>query len=317
MTQPPEDPPTTTTKDWTNATPADPWSAEGLPRPGTTVVARYRLEHALARGGMSMVYRARDLFQDSDCALKVLPRQLRTPQSHARFMREARLASLVEHPNVVATLDAGLFEDGTPYIVMELLRGRSLYRVLEDEGRLSFEAARDVTLQVCDGVGAAHQRRVIHRDLKPSNVLLLQDGVAKVIDFGLSKEIHDPTPAITGPSEALGTPSYMSPEQVFAEEADERTDVWGVGILFYELLTGTPAFPYREQANGPERDAAVQRTFYDILHSHPQSVSTLDLSGIDDERMRALDAFFASTWDKEPDRRFQSMASLGDALRAL
>jgi len=290
----------------------DTWTSEGLPRPGTTIVARYRLDEGIARGGMSMIYRAHDLFHDRDVVLKILPRKLSTPRSHARFMREARLAGLVEHPNVVITHDAGLMEDGTPYIVMEHLEGRSLYQRLSRSGPLPLSEAKAVLLRVCRGVQAAHERGVIHRDLKPSNVLVQPDGAVKVIDFGLAKEIHDRSPAITGPAEALGTPSYMSPEQVFADPADERTDVWGLGVLFYELVTGTEAFPLEKRPPGPKRDAQVQRTFKAILQEEPTPAT---------ERVPALpaavDALIGRALEKVPDDRFQSMTALGEALAAI
>ncbi len=290
----------------------DAWKSEGLPRPGTTIVARYRLDEGIARGGMSMIYRAHDLFHDRDVVLKVLPRKLQTARSHARFMREARLAGLVEHPNVVVTHDAGLMEDGTPYIVMEHLEGRSVYQRLNESGALELDESKAILLQVCQGVQAAHEKGVIHRDLKPSNVLVQADGMVKVIDFGLSKEIYDPSPTITGPAEALGTPSYMSPEQVFADPADVRTDVWGVGVLFYEMLTGDEAFPLEKAPPGPKRDAQVQRTFKAILEKQPTPAT---------ERVPSLpasvDRLIARALEKAPDDRFQSMRALCTALDAI
>ena len=291
---------------------ADAWKSEGLPKPGTTVVARYRLDEAIARGGMSMIYRARDLFHDRDVVLKVLPQRLLTARSHARFMREARLASLVKHPHVVLTYDAGLMEDGTPYIVMELLHGRSLYQRLEAEGRLPLREAIATLRSVCSGVEAAHARGVIHRDLKPSNVLVLENGNVKVIDFGLSKEIYDPGPSITGPAEALGTPAYMSPEQVLAEPADARTDVWGAGVLFYELLTDAEAFPMARVPPGPQRDAMVQQVFHAILRLDPAPASSRVL-----ELPPAVDAVIARALAKDSAERFQSMNELARALADL
>ena len=288
------------------------WNNEGLPAPGTTVVARYRLDEAMARGGMSMIYRAHDLFHDREVVLKVLPGKLRTASSHARFMREARLASLVEHPQVVVTHDAGLMEDGTPYIVMELVRGRSLFERLEAEGPLPFAEAATIVRAVCSGVQAAHEKGVIHRDLKPSNVLVQDDGTVTIIDFGLSKEIYDPGPSITGPAEALGTPSYMAPEQVLADAADARTDVWGAGVLLYELVTDTEAFPLPKLPPGSERDAAVQQTFHDILQEEPKPVSAL-VEGLPPE----LDAILARALEKRPDKRYQSMNELAEALAQL
>jgi len=259
-----------------------------------------------------MIYRARDLSSGRDVALKVLPRKLLTPRSHARFMREARLASSIDHPNVVRTHDAGLMEDGTPYIVMEHLEGRSLYQRLAATGPFPWSEARAILARVCSGIQAAHERGVIHRDLKPSNVLVLDDGRVKVIDFGLSKEIHEPGPTITGPAELLGTPSYMSPEQVLADPADPRSDIWGAGVVLYELLTGVEAFPLAEAVDGAPREAQVQRTFRKILGDEPRLPS---------ERVPGLpigvDALVARALAKVPEDRYQTMRELAEALASL
>ena len=210
---------------------------------GEVLLERYRLEKMLAKGGMSVVHRAWDLSEGRPVAIKVLAEHLNTDSLHRRFVREARLAAQVEHPNVVTTYDAGVVGQ-TPFLVMELLVGETLLAILRD-GPMGVPRARKIIVSVLRGVQAAHDGGVVHRDLKPSNVLITAAGDVKVIDFGLSKDLERLTPSttLTKPQEALGTPSYMSPEQILADPVDARTDVYGVGVLAYELLTGERAFP--------------------------------------------------------------------------
>ena len=283
------------------STQPDPWEREGLPKPGTTLLGRYRLERPLARGGMAMIYRGHDPVLDRSVAVKVMPERLKTERSHARFLREARLAAQVSHPNVVETYDAGVLESGAPFLVMELLDGETLYQLLHREGKLPLHQAVNVLEAVLSGVAAAHKRGVVHRDLKPSNVLLLADAPhVKVIDFGLSKDLRDKGPRLTGPREALGTPSYMSPEQVMAEPVDARTDVYGIGVLFYEMITGKRAFPK------PAKGKLVKDVFAMILRDSPPPPTS-----VEPELPEAVDAFVRTSMAKRPDDRYPS----ADAMR--
>lgn len=261
--------------------------------PGTVLLERYRLGGIIARGGMSVIHEGRDLQEDRAVAIKVLPDELSSPRTRQRFLREARLATQVSHPNVVVSYDAGVL-GGRPFLVMEKLDGRTLFHLLRDEGLPTVEEACRIMADVLAGVGAAHACGVVHRDLKPSNVLLLRDGNVKVIDFGLSKDLapgkgHD----ITRPHEALGTPSYMSPEQVLVEDVDERTDVYGVGVVAYEMLTGRRAFPKIE---GP-----ASEIFKVILEEMPPRPSS-----IRPEIPPAIDAVVMKAIEKRPEDRFQS-----------
>ncbi len=261
--------------------------------PGTMLLERYRLGPVIARGGMSVIHEGHDLQADRPVAVKVLPDALDSPRTRQRFLREARLATQVRHPNVVVSYDAGVLR-GRPFLVMEKLVGRTLFHALRDDGPPSIEEARRILAEMLAGVGAAHACGVVHRDLKPSNVLLVQGGCVKVIDFGLSKDLapgkgHD----ITRPHEALGTPSYMSPEQVLVEEVDERTDVYGVGVVAYETLTGRRAFPKME---GP-----ASEVFKVILEDVPPRPSSIR-PGIPP----AIDAMVMKAIEKRPEDRFQS-----------
>ncbi len=273
---------------------------------GTVLAGRYRVDCRLAVGGMSVLYRGIDESTDAPIAVKVLPARLRTRRLAARFEREARMAIGVRHPNWVVTHETGALETGTPYLVMELLEGETVYDRLLRDGPFALDAAVQILRAVLDGVQAAHERGIIHRDLKPSNVFLTQDQDVKLIDFGLSKDLgslQDLT-MVTGPGEALGTPSYMSPEQILAEDVDPRTDIWGAGVLFYEMVTGARAFP---RARG-----GVQDTFTRVLEENPVPATELNPtlpSGVDLVVERAL--------QKRKESRFHTIAALGAALRAL
>ncbi len=273
---------------------------------GYTLLDRYRIVGLLRKGGMSVVYDAVDETNGRVLAVKVLPGQLRTRVLHQRFLREARLAAQVVHANVVSTIDAGVLCDETPFIVMERLEGETVRDLLLKEGRLPLAQSVHILRQVLAGIEAAHARGVIHRDLKPSNVLRLdgaRDGFVKVIDFGLSKDIATHQKSLTGPGETLGTPSYMAPEQVLAERVDARTDVYGAGVLFYEMVTGQRAVPYND---------AVQSVFEAIL-THPVPAP----SSIVPELSSALDEFVAKALAKYPAGRFSSARSMARAAQAL
>lgn len=261
---------------------------------GAMLLGRYRLEKALAKGGMSVVHRGWDVERGRPVAIKVLAEHLNTDTLHRRFLREARLAAQVQHPNVVVTYDAGVVEQ-TPFLVMELLIGDTLHAILRDDGPMRVPRTRKIIVSVLRGVQAAHDGGVVHRDLKPSNVLITSSGEVKVIDFGLSKDLERLTPSttLTKPQEALGTPSYMSPEQILADPVDARTDVYGVGVLAYELLTGERAFPAIE---GPVEE--VFRTILEDLPPPPSAVRPSLDPRVDRVVMKAM--------RKNPDERYQS-----------
>ena len=269
--------------------------------PGTVLLERYTLGEVIARGGMSVIHEGQDLQGGRPVAIKVLPDELNSPRTRQRFLREARLATQVHHPNVVLSYDAGVL-GGRPFLVMEKLVGRTLFHHLRDEGVPSIAEGQRILAAVLEGVGAAHACGVVHRDLKPSNVLLLDDGGVKVIDFGLSKDLapgkgHD----ITRPHEALGTPSYMSPEQVLVDPVDERTDVYGVGVVAYELFTGRRAFP---KVEGP-----ASEVFEVILEEMPPRPSS-----IRPELPQDLDAAIMKAIAKAPGDRFQSTEEMRAAF---
>lgn len=211
--------------------------------PGVIVAGRYRLDRMLGQGGMGSVWAATHAVTQRKVALKLLRgRPDEQPQLRKRFLREARAASLVDHPNVVRIHDVFELEDGTPIIVMDALKGETLGQRLARDGPLSIEEAANVLLPVVSAVGTAHELGVVHRDLKPDNVFLTDESgpaQVKVLDFGIAKLQDDESATMTAHGAILGTPCYMAPEQGFGEpNVDHRADVWAVGTLLYESLSG-------------------------------------------------------------------------------
>jgi eukaryotic-like serine/threonine-protein kinase len=208
-------------------------------RIGSTLGARYRLEARLASGGMAVVYRAADEVLGRTVAVKVMHHALTDDAGFVeRFRREARSAARLNHPNVVTIHDTGE-ENGTLYIVMELVEGTSLRELLDRFGRLDLDTTRHVVSGVAAALDHAHAGGVVHRDVKPENVLLTSDGRVKVVDFGVAKALGDVR--LTGDT-AIATLAYVSPEQISSGEIDGRADVYALGVMTYEMLTGTLPF---------------------------------------------------------------------------
>jgi eukaryotic-like serine/threonine-protein kinase len=194
---------------------------------------RYRLERPLGHGGMASVFLARDTELDRAVALKLLAENLGGDENvRRRFVREARLAARLSHPNVVSVFDAGE-DDGRPYIVMEYVDGENLTELLARRGRV-------LALQAAQGLAHAHAAGLVHRDVKPQNLILGGDGTLKIADFGIARAAE--TTALTQAGTVLGTAAYLSPEQALGEEVTPATDVYSLGVVLYELLTGRPPF---------------------------------------------------------------------------
>jgi len=215
-------------------------------QPGTQI-SHYEILSAIGRGGMGEVWEARDTNLGRKVAIKTLPVEFsENPDFLARFRREARAASALNHPNICIVYDLDE-HDGQPFIVMELLKGETLKEKLA-RGPLPTDQALDFGMQLADGLDAAHNEGIIHRDIKPANIFVTERGTAKLLDFGLARAIELPptsTPTeldITEAGAVLGTASYMSPEQARGEELDARADVFSLGVVFYEMATGQPAF---------------------------------------------------------------------------
>ncbi|HEY2330822.1 MAG TPA: Stk1 family PASTA domain-containing Ser/Thr kinase [Acidimicrobiales bacterium] len=202
---------------------------------------RYELHRRLARGGMADVYLARDTLLDRPVALKVLFAEFATdPTFVERFRREAQSAANLNHPNIVSVYDWGE-EDGTYFIVMEYVDGRSLSQILRDEGPLQPDRAADITIDVASALAFAHRHGVVHRDVKPGNVLVSPLGQVKVADFGIARAVSS-RENLTQTGTVMGTATYFSPEQARGEAVDPRSDVYSLGVVLYELLVGSPPF---------------------------------------------------------------------------
>ena len=204
-------------------------------------LGRYDLTAHLARGGMADVFEATDRMLDRRVAVKILHQRFaETDTFVARFRKEALAAANLSHPNIVSIYDWG-HEDGTYFIVMELVKGRSLRDVLRAEGRLLPRRAAEIAAEVASALEVAHRKRVIHRDIKPGNILLAEDGTVKVTDFGVARAWDD-SQDLTKTGAVIGTATYFSPEQARGDPADERSDIYSLGVVLYEMLVGRPPF---------------------------------------------------------------------------
>lgn len=279
--------------------------------PGSRVGA-YEIADLLGAGGMGEVYRAHDRRLGRDVAVKLLPAALTSdPDRRQRFELEARAAAALNHPNILAVYDIG-DHDGVPYIVAELLEGRTL-RELLDEGALPARKAVDYAMQAAHGLAAAHAKGIVHRDLKPENLFVTRDGRVKLLDFGLAKLVDAPgarggvsvaatVPADTGAGTVLGTVGYMAPEQVRGEPADARADIFALGAVLFEMLTGRRAFAHHSAV---ETMAAILRE--DPLEQ-PEMARIVS---------PGLQRIVRHCLEKSPDERFQSIRDLAFDLSAL
>ncbi len=266
---------------------------------GETIAGRYRLEGVLGRGGMSSVYWAHDSVLERDVAVKVLHEQLSGDPDHVeRFRREARAIASLSHPNIVTVVDRGQVE-GSEFIVFELVRGLNLKDFLDGRTDLPVAQALGLTLQAARGLSFAHERGVVHRDVKPQNVLVNDEGVAKVTDFGIARSSVDDELTQTGT--ILGTSDYLSPEQAVGQHVDERADQYSLGVLLYELLTGTP--PYA----GESSVAVAMKHVHDPVPSVRARRPDVSLR---------VEALIQRAMAKNPDDRYRSMAALVVALEA-
>jgi serine/threonine protein kinase/Tol biopolymer transport system component len=277
-------------------------------KPGTRL-DDYEVETLIGSGGMGEIYRARDTRLKRAVAIKVLPRFVSNdPDRLRRFEQEAQAAAALNHANIVAVFQLGTYQ-GTPYMVLELLEGQNLRERLR-AGPMSPSQVVDYGIQIAHGLAAAHEKGIVHRDLKPENLFLTKGGRVKILDFGLAKLTQDQSavdsslPTLTErtePGMVMGTAGYMAPEQVRGVKADHRTDIFALGAILYEMLTGKRAF----------QRATSAETMSSILNEEPQRISQ-----IAPHLPAALQRVVQRCLEKNPEQRFQSASDLGFALEA-
>jgi serine/threonine-protein kinase len=268
---------------------------------------RYEIGGVLGRGGMAEVHRGRDLRLGREVAVKVLRSDLaRDPSFQVRFRREAQASASLNHPAIVAVYDTG--EDrtttgATPYIVMEYVEGETLRDVIRREGHLSPERAMSLAADICGALDFSHRNGIVHRDVKPGNVMITPQGTVKVMDFGIARAVSDSAATMTSTAAVIGTAQYLSPEQARGESVDARSDVYSMGCLLYELVTGAPPF---------SGDSPVA-----VAYQHVREDARLP-SSINPDVPPELDAILMKSMSKNPANRYQSAAEMrNDLLRAL
>ena len=264
--------------------------------PGVLFHGRYEIEKALGRGGMGMVYRAHDRTLDEHVAIKVLrPDFAEDPKMADRFRSEIKIARKIRHRNVCAIHDYG--EDrGLLYISMELIDGVDMKQVLRERGGLPSDEAYDVSIQLAEGLEAVHAAGIIHRDLKTPNIMVDREHVVRLMDFGIAKRQEGGGTA-TATGQVLGTPEYMSPEQAQGHKVDFRTDIYALGVVVYEIFTGSVPF----------RGDTPISTILKHLHDPPQ----LEVARLPEALRPVLRRMLA----KEPDLRYATARAVADGLR--
>ncbi len=278
---------------------------------GRVVNDRFRIVALLARGGMGKVYRAEQAPLGREVALKVLNPNYsgdNDPEFHKRFFLEASTCSKLTHPNTVTIFDYGRTDDDVYYIAMELLEGRTLHRALREEGPFSTERALQIARQICRSLREAHGLGVIHRDLKPANVYLVRHGdendFVKVLDFGLVKNVDDKGEDLTQTGLFMGSPKYMSPEQIRGERADARADVYSLGVMIYEMVTGKVPFDRPNSVN----------ILMAHVHEAPPPFAEINPNVHAPE---SLEALVMRCLSKQADDRFASMEELLGAMKGI
>ena len=257
-----------------------------------TQVGKYQIVEKIGVGGFGTVYKGRDPFIKRNVAIKTC--QSDEEEIKKRFFREAEFAGNLHHRNVTTIYDFGVTDDGTPYIVQEFLTGDDLDKAIKKKEPLSLARKLQILIDVCDGLGYAHTTGIIHRDIKPSNIRILEDGTVKIMDFGIAKSMVSQS-TLTQTGITLGTASYLAPEQIRGEDLDPRTDIFSLGVLAYEIVTGQKPF------TGDH----ISTVLYKIMNEMPAPPSSLDPA-----LPRGIDAMVMKALDKDRTKRFASCAEM-------
>ena len=262
-------------------------------------ISHYKITDKLGEGGMGIVYKAEDTKLERPVALKFLAAHaIEDPEHKARFVREAKAAARLDHPNICSVYEIDEAE-GQTFLAMAYLEGQTVKDKIA-ERPLKLDEALDIAIQTAQGLKAAHEKGIVHRDIKPANLMLTQEGQVKVMDFGLA-QLADRS-KLTKTTTMLGTPAYMSPEQALREPTDRRTDVWSLGIVIYEMVTGKLPF------EGEREDAVA----YSIVHQEPEPITALRVGVPVD-----LDRIVSKALAKDADERYQHVEEMIVDLRLL
>ena len=206
------------------------------------LAGRYELIEKIGDGGMAIVYKAKDRLLKRFIAVKILkPEFVQDIKFVENFRKESHAAASLSHPNIVSIYDVGQ-EGNINYIVMELVSGKTLNELIQAEAPMDYRKAADITKQVASGLSAAHKKGIVHRDVKPHNILMTEDGIAKITDFGIAKAVTNTTIVDSGKDNVMGSVHYFSPEQAKGANVDEKSDIYSLGIVLYEMLTGKVPF---------------------------------------------------------------------------
>ncbi|CAN5692641.1 hypothetical protein BH10CYA1_BH10CYA1_04380 [soil metagenome] len=281
--------------------------------PGDVLDGRYRVESVLGSGGMGMVYRVTQMFVDKQFALKTIIKGQLSEVKIRRFQQEARAVFSLDHPNIVAVKDFGIIEEMTPFLVMELIDGENLSERLKRTGRLPLEEIIPIFVQTCFGLGYAHDQGIVHRDIKPSNIMLLNgiasgaEGSIKIVDFGIAKFAQSDggdIQALTKTGEIFGSPFYMSPEQCTGERVDHRADVYSLGCVLFEALTGAPP-------------CVGDNALSTMMQHQIAKLPSLKEASMGLEFPAELERIVAKMLEKNPENRYQKLGIVAHRLASL
>lgn len=270
---------------------------EGLLMIGETI-SHYKILEKLGQGGMGVVYKAEDTKLKRRVALKFIsPELTKDIKSKKRFTHEARASAALDHPNICAIYGIEETEDGQMFIVMAFYEGETLKDKIE-KGPLNINEAIDIAIQITEGLDKAHKKNIIHRDIKSANIIITVEGVVKIVDFGLAKLIGHTK--LTKEGTTLGTVAYMSPEQIFGEEVDQRTDIWSFGVVLYEMITGQ--LPFKGEYE--------QTVMYSVLNKEP-----IPLTSLRKDTQKNLESIVNKSLEKDLSNRYQNIKEIQEELK--
>jgi serine/threonine protein kinase len=272
---------------------------------GDTFADQYEIVSVIATGGMGIVYEALHIALNQKVAIKMMQTERLDDARVKRFRKEAESLTALEHPNIIHVRDYGLTENGQPYMVLDFVQGMSLSEIIHKRGPLPVEFALDIFTQIASALAHAHERGVLHRDLKPGNIMICetpgQPPTAKLIDFGIAKDLNSgPERGLTATGEVLGSPAYMSPEQTSGSKIDQGTDIYSLGCVMFEALTGTPPF----------QGATAIDIIFQQINSEAPLLKERSRSGFP----QGLEEVVAQALQKDPQKRQHSMTELYDQL---